>query len=107
LTGKLPEDDISGKIERSWVSGLEEKKITGTLICEDKGIEKEKLRKKYRPIADVISRAQGPVVRTPVSAYQGINFNPGFFFFLLKALSRIVFPVLFSVSYHKIVDKEN
>ena len=57
LTGKLPEDDISGKIERSWVSRLEEKKITGTLICEDKGIEKEKLPKKYRPIADVISRA--------------------------------------------------
>ena len=28
-----------------------------------------------------------PVVRTPVSANPGLNFNPGFFFFLSKALS--------------------
>ena len=28
-----------------------------------------------------------PIVRTPVRAYPGLNFNPGFFFFLSKALS--------------------
>ena len=49
----------------------------------------------------------GPVVRTPVSANLGLNFNPGFFFFLSKALSRIVFSIHFRVSNHPIVDKEN
>ena len=36
---------------------------------------------------------QGPVVRTPVSANPGLNFNPGFFFFLSKALSQIIFSI--------------
>ena len=36
---------------------------------------------------------QGPVVRTPVSANPGLNFNLGFFFFLSKALSRIIFSI--------------
>ena len=49
----------------------------------------------------------GPVVRTPVSADLGLNFNPGFFFFSLKALSRIIFYILFRVSNHQIVGKEN
>ena len=40
------------------------------------------------------------VVRTPVSA------NPGFFFFLSKALSRIIFYIIFRVSNHQIVGKE-
>ena len=31
----------------------------------------------------------GPVVRTPVSANPGLNFNPGFFFLLSKAHCRI------------------
>ena len=31
--------------------------------------------------------AQGPVVQTMVSANLGLNFNPGFFFLLSKALS--------------------
>ena len=39
----------------------------------------------------------GPVVRTRVSANPGLNLNPGFFFFLSKALSRIIFSVIFSV----------
>ena len=39
----------------------------------------------------------GPVVQTPVSTNQGLNFNLGFFFFLSKALSRIVFFTLFRV----------
>ena len=36
---------------------------------------------------------QGPVVRTPVSANPGLYFNPGFFIFLSKALSRIIFSI--------------
>ena len=36
---------------------------------------------------------QGPVVRTPVSANPGLNFDAGFFFFLSKALYRIIFSV--------------
>ena len=49
----------------------------------------------------------GPVIRTPVSANPGINFNPGFFIFVSKALSRIIFSFLFRVSYYQIVGKEN
>ena len=51
--------------------------------------------------------AQGPVVRTRVSANLGLDFNPGFFFFLSKALSRIISSILFRVSNHQIVGKEN
>ena len=54
-----------------------------------------------------VYKLPGPVVRTPVSANPGLNFNPGFFFFLSKALSRIIFSVLFRVSSHQIVGKEN
>ena len=50
---------------------------------------------------------QGPVVRTPVSANPGLNFNRCFFFYLSKALSGITFFVLFRVSNHEIVPKEN
>ena len=49
----------------------------------------------------------GPVVRTPVSANPGLNFNPGFFIFLSKALSQIIFSFLFRVSNYQIVGKEN
>ena len=48
----------------------------------------------------------GPVVRTPVSAKPGLNFNPDSFF-LSKALSWIIFSILFRVSNHQIVGKEN
>ena len=51
--------------------------------------------------------ALGPVVRTPVSANPGLNFNPEFFIFLSKALSWIIFSILFRVSNHQIVGKEN
>ena len=51
--------------------------------------------------------AQGPVVRTPVSANPGLNFNPGFFFLLSKAHCRIIFSILFRVSNHQIEGKEN
>ena len=49
----------------------------------------------------------GPVVGTPVSVNPGLNFNVGFFIFLSKALSRIIFSILFRVSNHQIVGKEN
>ena len=49
--------------------------------------------------------ALGPVVWTPVSANPG--FNPGFFFFLSKALCRIIFSLLFRVSNHQIIGKVN
>ena len=51
--------------------------------------------------------ALGPVVRTPVSASPGLNFNPGFFIFLSKALSLVIFSILFRISNHQIVCKEN
>ena len=53
------------------------------------------------------NRIQGPVVRTRVSANPGLNFNPGFFFLIIKALSRIIFSIFFSISNHQIVGKEN
>ena len=37
---------------------------------------------------------QGPVVRTPISANPQLNFNPGFFFFLPKVLSRKMFSII-------------
>ena len=55
----------------------------------------------------LITKLQGPVVRTPVSANPGLNFNPGFPIFLSKALSGIIFSILFRVSNHQIVGKEN
>ena len=36
-----------------------------------------------------------------------LNFNPGLFFLLLKALCRIIFSILFRVSNHQIVGKED
>ena len=52
-------------------------------------------------------RGLGAVVRTPVSANPGLNFNPDFFFFLSSAHYRIIFSILFRVSNHQIVGKEN
>ena len=37
----------------------------------------------------------GPVVRRPISANPGLNFNPGFYFFCSKAVFRIIFSTLF------------
>ena len=51
--------------------------------------------------------ALGPVVRTLVSANPGLNFNPGFFFFLSKALSWIIFYISFRASNHHIVGIEH
>ena len=48
----------------------------------------------------------GPVVGTAVSVNPGLNFNAGFFIFLSKALSWIIFSILFRVSNHQVVGKE-
>ena len=53
------------------------------------------------------AQVQGPVVRTPVSANPGFNFNPGFLFFLLKALYRVILSFLLRVSNHQIEGKVN
>ena len=58
-------------------------------------------------IQTVVEELQGQVVRTPVSANPGLNFNPGFFFFLSKALSWIIFYISFRASNHQIVGKEH
>ena len=49
----------------------------------------------------------GPVVRRPISANPGLNCNPGLLFFSSKAFSRTIFPILFRVANHQIVDKNN
>ena len=49
----------------------------------------------------------GPVVRTPVSANLGLNFNRSSFFLLSTALFRIIFSFLFRVSNHQFVGKGN
>ena len=51
--------------------------------------------------------ALGRVVRRPVSANPGLNFNPGLFFFSSKAFSRKIFSILFRVFNHQIVDQNN
>ena len=45
------------------------------------------------------------VVRRPIKANPGLNFNLGFFFFCSKAFSRIIFSILFRASNHQIVGK--
>ena len=49
---------------------------------------------------------RGPVVRRPISANPGLNFNPGPLFFSSKAFSRTIFSILFRVANHQIVDKK-
>ena len=49
----------------------------------------------------------GQVVRRPINANPGLNFNLGFFFFCSKAFSRIIFSILFRASNHQIVGKKN
>ena len=52
---------------------------------------------------------QGPVVRRPITANPGLNFNLGFFVFCSKAFSRKIFSILFRASSHQIliVDRKN
>ena len=50
---------------------------------------------------------QHPVFRRPISFNPGLNFNTGFFFFCLKAFSRIIFPILFRAFNHLTADQKN
>ena len=50
--------------------------------------------------SEIITRVQLPERHL---ANLGLNGNPGFFFFLSKALSRITFSILFRVSSHQVV----
>ena len=50
---------------------------------------------------------RGPVVRRPISANPGLDFNLVSFSFLLKAFCRIIFSILFNVSNHQTVDEKN
>ena len=49
----------------------------------------------------------GPVVRRPISANPGLNFNLNFFIPLFKCLFRIVSGVLYRASNNHIRDKKN
>ena len=48
-----------------------------------------------RKINYYFRKSLGPVVRRPISANPGLNFNLGFFVFCSKAFSRIIFSLLF------------
>ena len=51
---------------------------------------------------------QGPVVRKPVSANPGLNFNLGFFFLFIKSTLSDNFLYFFlNISNHQFVGKEN
>ena len=54
-----------------------------------------------------VAIGQNLVVRRPISANPGSNFNPGLFFFSSKAFSRTIFSIIFRVANHQIVDKKN
>ena len=51
--------------------------------------------------------SQVPFVRRPISAKPGVKFNPGFSLLCSKALSRIIFSVIFRAFNHQLVDKKN
>ena len=55
----------------------------------------------------LVVRPLGPVVRRPISANPGLNFNPGFFFFCSKVFSRVISSLLFRASNHQIVGRKN
>ena len=59
------------------------------------------------PCPFVQENRPGPVVRRPISANQGLNFNLGLFFLSSKAFSPTIFSILFRVADHQIVDKKN
>ena len=52
-----------------------------------------------------IQVVHGPGVRRLISVNPGLNFNPGFFFFRLKAFYRTIFPILFRSSNHQAADQ--
>ena len=57
----------------------------------------------YVPSGVIWVKVLGQVIRRPINANPGLNFNPGLFFFSSKAFSRTIF----SAQNHQIVDKKN
>ena len=81
---------LTSELDRSYLCETPNK-IHGHLVCS----------------CSIYIYTPGSVVRTLVSANLGLNFNLGFFFLLPKAVSRIIFSILFRVSNHQIVGDEN
>ena len=54
-----------------------------------------------------LSTNQGPIVRKPVIANPGLNFNPGFYISLIKSRFGIIFQIAFRAWNHKIVERWN
>ena len=52
-----------------------------------------------------VRNAANPVVPKPISANQGLHFNPYFYFYCLKAFCPIIFSILYRAPNHQIVDK--
>ena len=85
----------------------ESNKFADQIRIELQEVEKTRLIKhsmvtdtQARRIIRVSNIDQGRVVRRPVSANPGLNFNPGLFFFSSKAFSRKIFSILFRVFNH-------
>ena len=52
-------------------------------------------------------RGLGRVVRRPISANPGLNFNPRSFSFVQKYFPQIISSLLFRASNHQVVGKKN
>ena len=77
--------------------------ITMGKICGGEGKSK-RARKKN---GTKKNKEQGSVVRRPISANPGLNFNPCPFYVSSKAFSQTIFFILFRVANHQIADKKN
>ena len=99
--------------EQAWVSLTEKLGPHQNLNLSPEKKPRNKTRKQNEPLRALLPCTnlscyhQGPVVRRPISANPGLNFNPGFFFFCLKAFSQIIFSLLLRASNHQIVGKKN
>ena len=61
----------------------------------------------YVPSGVIWVKVLGQVIRRPINANPGLNFNLGFFFLCSKAFSPTIFSILFRASNHQIVGKKN
>ena len=66
-----------------------------------------RLQLRYLQPGDVFSKVWAELFDGRLTLTQGLNFNPGLFFFSSKAFSRKIFSILFRVFNHQIVDKKN
>ena len=61
----------------------------------------------YVPSGVIWVKVLGQVIRRPINANSGLNFNLRFFFFCSKVFSPTIFSILFRASNHQIVGKKN